>query len=80
MEAQAENGYRYLESNGLPVFDPQGDLVGYRGADRDITERKLAEAQLLRPQPELAALNEIGHELKQKLVEPTKLPKIDSTA
>ena len=69
------NGYRYLESNGLPVFDPQGDLVGYRGADRDITERKLAEAQLLRRNQELAALNEIGHELS-KLVEPTEIAKL----
>src|SRR5258708_7194953 len=48
-------GYRYLESNGLPVFDPQGKLVGYRGADRDVTERKLAE-EALSQQAERAAL------------------------
>lgn len=38
-------GYRYLESNGLPVLDPQGNLVGYRGADRDITVRRRMEAE-----------------------------------
>jgi PAS domain S-box-containing protein len=35
--------YRYLESNASPVIDASGRLVGYLGADRDITERKLAE-------------------------------------
>ena len=37
---------RYCESNGIPVFDDAGDLVGYRGADRDITARKEAEDDL----------------------------------
>src|SRR5258707_885006 len=32
-------GYRYLESSGLPVFDAQGKLAGYQGANRDITEQ-----------------------------------------
>ena len=40
-----QGGYRYLESNGLPVFDQQGSLIGYRGADRDITERRRMEAE-----------------------------------
>ncbi|MCL4235589.1 MAG: PAS domain-containing protein, partial [Deltaproteobacteria bacterium] len=30
-------------TNGLPVLDAQGNLVGYRGVDKDITERKRAE-------------------------------------
>jgi PAS domain S-box-containing protein len=38
-------GYRYLESNSAPVFDPQGNLIGYRGADRDITARRRMEAE-----------------------------------
>lgn len=29
-----------LETNGIPVFDQKGKLTGYRGIDRDITERK----------------------------------------
>ena len=37
-----------LESNGVPIFDRAGNLCGYRGMDRDITQRKQAEADLLR--------------------------------
>ncbi|MCX5667362.1 MAG: PAS domain S-box protein, partial [Candidatus Omnitrophica bacterium] len=29
-----------LETSGVPVFDDEGQLKGYRGIDRDITERK----------------------------------------
>jgi PAS domain S-box-containing protein len=35
-----------LLTNGIPVLDVQGNLVGYRGADKDITERKRAEEAL----------------------------------
>jgi len=31
-----------LETNGIPIFDEEGQLKGYRGIDRDITERKHA--------------------------------------
>ncbi len=34
-----------LETNGIPLFDKNGKLKGYRGIDRDITERKHAEQQ-----------------------------------
>ena len=41
------NGQRVvLETSGVPIFDPQGGLVGYRGVDHDITERKRAEREL----------------------------------
>jgi len=39
------NGYRYLESNGVPVFDSDNNLIGYRGADRDITARRRMELE-----------------------------------
>ncbi len=35
-----------LETNGIPIFDRNGEHTGYRGIDRDITERKHAEEQL----------------------------------
>ncbi|MHB9027585.1 MAG: PAS domain-containing sensor histidine kinase, partial [Candidatus Latescibacterota bacterium] len=35
-----------LETSGVPVFGPDGSFSGYRGIDRDITERKQAEAAL----------------------------------
>ena len=35
-----------LETSGEPIFNENGDLLGYRGIDRDITERKKAEQKL----------------------------------
>ncbi len=35
-----------LETNGQPFFDTRGDLLGYRGIDRDITQRKKDESRL----------------------------------
>ncbi len=36
-----------FEKSGMPILDKEGNLLGYRGADTDITERKNAEALLL---------------------------------
>jgi len=41
-----------LETSGVPLFDTQGNFRGYRGIDRDITERKRAE-QALRASEEM---------------------------
>jgi len=35
-----------LETSGVPIFSSDGTLLGYRGVDRDITERKQAETLL----------------------------------
>ncbi|MBA7706359.1 hypothetical protein ES703_115211 [subsurface metagenome] len=35
-----------LETSGVPIFDEAGNLSGYRGIDRDITERKKAEEEI----------------------------------
>ncbi|MBE9030584.1 PAS domain S-box protein [filamentous cyanobacterium LEGE 11480] len=35
-----------VESNGVPFFDDQGNFKGYRGIDRDVTDRKAAEVEL----------------------------------
>ncbi len=35
-----------LETSGIPIFDGDGQLKGYRGIDRDITDRKEAEEAL----------------------------------
>jgi PAS domain S-box-containing protein len=37
----------YLETSGIAVFSEQGEYKGYRGADRDITRRKLVENELI---------------------------------
>ncbi len=35
-----------LETSGIPIFDAQGNFAGYRGIDRDVTERKRIEEEL----------------------------------
>jgi PAS domain S-box-containing protein len=35
-----------LETTGVPVCDANGNLLGYRGADTDVTERKRAQESL----------------------------------
>ncbi len=37
---------RKTETNGMPVFNSEGNLVGWRGVNRDITERVQAEEAL----------------------------------
>ncbi len=44
---------RVLETSGVPVFDAEGRLVGYRGIDRDVTERHRAEEAIRRLNAEL---------------------------
>jgi len=40
---QHKDGQRVvLETSGVPVFDDEGQLIGYRGIDRDITARTVA--------------------------------------
>ncbi len=42
-----KNGHRVvLETNGIPILDADGTFRGYRGTDRDITERDRAEHAL----------------------------------
>ena len=38
---------RTVETNGAPILDPEGKLIGYRGMDKDITKRKRAESERL---------------------------------
>jgi len=35
-----------VETSAVPIFDASGEFRGYRGADRDVTDRKLAEEAL----------------------------------
>ena len=37
-----------LETSGVPIFDKDGNFGGYRGIDRDITERKMAEEKIMK--------------------------------
>jgi two-component system, cell cycle sensor histidine kinase and response regulator CckA len=47
-----------LETSGVPVIDATGRLLGYRGADTDVTERKRAEEVLAASEEKYRALVE----------------------
>jgi two-component system, cell cycle sensor histidine kinase and response regulator CckA len=38
-----DDTYRHLECHGVPILDAAGEVLGFRGSDRDITERKQME-------------------------------------
>jgi two-component system, NtrC family, sensor kinase len=42
-----------IETSGVPIFDKDGNFSGYRGIDRDITERKISEKALKKHEREL---------------------------
>lgn len=42
--------YRWIESNAVAATDVRGNLVGFRGVDRDITERRKLEEDLVKTQ------------------------------
>ncbi len=41
-----DGSYRVIESSASPLFDDAGQLVGFQGVDRDITERRAAEEHI----------------------------------
>jgi two-component system cell cycle sensor histidine kinase/response regulator CckA len=47
-----------LETSGVPIVDENGQLTGYRGIDRDITDRKHAEEELQESRRQLADIIE----------------------
>jgi len=49
-----------LLTNGVPILNEKGELKGYRGVDKDITERKLAENAIRQSESELNYAQEIG--------------------
>ena len=49
-----QDGRRVLiETTGFPILGPDGGLLGYRGVDRDVTEREEAQRALRRSQERL---------------------------
>ena len=62
--ARAKDGRTvWLCTNGLPVLNGRGVLRGYRGSDRDITERKRAEESLRNSEARLGTLFESMSEM-----------------
>lgn len=57
-----------LESSGVPYFAEDGTFLGYRGVDRDISERKEAEGRLREANRDLAAFaHTVSHDLRLPL-------------
>ncbi|MFP4609001.1 MAG: PAS domain S-box protein, partial [Candidatus Aenigmatarchaeota archaeon] len=56
-----DGSIKYLESTGVPIYDENGELKGYRGIDRDITRRKKAEKR------EKLLHSLLRHDIKNKL-------------
>ncbi len=48
----------WLSTSGVPKLDERGQLLGYRGVDADITERKEAEQKVLESERKFRALFE----------------------
>ena len=42
-----------LETNGVPIVNNRGNILGYRGIDRDITDRKRSETEKARLESQL---------------------------
>ncbi len=47
-----------LETSALPFFDAEGELLGYRGIDRDVTSRRLAERAVSESEAKYRAIME----------------------
>jgi len=52
-----------LETSGVPIIGLGGQLLGYRGVDRDVTQRKRMEEDRKRFEEKLLALNTFSRDL-----------------
>ncbi len=66
----------WLETNATPVLDDNGNLIGYIGTDRDISERKEQEKQIQLINEELKLLNKTLEDRIKEEVEKNKFQEV----
>ncbi|XPV68225.1 MAG: PAS domain S-box protein [Halarcobacter sp.] len=66
----------WIETNGNPILDSTGKLIGYRGTDRDITKRKEQEKEIRKINNKLKELNKTLESKVQKELEKNKLHEV----
>lgn len=59
----------WLLRSGVPILDENGRLLGYRGADVDITERKIAEEAMRHHVREIERFNRLATARELRVVE-----------
>lgn len=67
----------WVEASGVPVTDTAGQVIGYRGLDKDVSDRKLAELELERYKD---SLEQMVQERTKQLLESEKLAAIGTLA
>jgi PAS domain S-box-containing protein len=75
-----DGSWRYLESNAVQILNAEGDLTGFQGVDRDITERKKAEEELRVSEGEFRAVFDQSPQLTGVLSLDGTLVKANQTA
>ncbi len=56
----------WVSTDGIPIEDGQGRLLGYSGSDTDITQRKMAENLLLQANQELELATARANDMAEK--------------
>lgn len=58
-----------LLTNGVPILDENGELIGYRGVDKDITKNKTSDNELKEKINELEKFQEVTVDRELKMIE-----------
>jgi PAS domain S-box-containing protein len=65
-----------LLTNGVPLLNESGELIGYRGVDKDITKHKIAEEELKKAHEMLMVVNsDLERKVEERTAEIEKLLK-----